>query len=143
MLDLVRLLRSQNIPIIIISHQMYDIFSVTDRLVVMRRGKKVAERITKETNTDEVVGLITGSEEVVRNGAGSAFRNSPLDEVIPAACRVQSPDWTNGRRCLMESSRTWKRVSSWVWLAIGLGELRVRRLALQRARSHRGWPRSS
>jgi simple sugar transport system ATP-binding protein len=65
-LDLVRLLRSQNIPIIIISHQMYDIFSVTDRLVVMRRGKKVAERITKQTNTDEVVGLITGSEEVAR-----------------------------------------------------------------------------
>jgi ABC-type sugar transport system ATPase subunit len=65
-LDLVRLLRSQNIPIIIISHQMYDIFSVTDRLVVMRRGKKVAERITKQTNTDEVIGLITGSEEVAR-----------------------------------------------------------------------------
>ena len=66
-LDLVRLLRSQNIPIIIISHQMYDIFSVTDRLVVMRRGKKVAERITKQTNTDEVVGLITGAEEVEKN----------------------------------------------------------------------------
>jgi len=68
-LDLVRLLRSQNIPIIVISHQMYDIFSVTDRLVVMRRGKKVAERITKQTNTDEVVGLITGSEEVARTNA--------------------------------------------------------------------------
>ncbi len=67
-LDLVRLLRSQNIPIIIISHQMYDIFSVTDRLVVMRRGKKVAERVTKQTNTDEVVGLITGSEEVAQAG---------------------------------------------------------------------------
>jgi len=67
-LDLVRLLRSQNIPIIIISHQMYDVFSVTDRLVVMRRGKKVAERITKQTNTDEVVGLITGSEEVAQAG---------------------------------------------------------------------------
>ena len=66
-LDLVRLLRSQNIPIIIISHQMYDIFSVTDRLIVMRRGKKVAERITKQTNTDEVVGLITGAEEVEKN----------------------------------------------------------------------------
>jgi simple sugar transport system ATP-binding protein len=66
-LDLVRLLRSQNIPIIVISHQLYDIFSVTDRLVIMRRGKKVAERITKDTNPDEVVGLITGSEEVERN----------------------------------------------------------------------------
>ena len=67
-LDLVRVLRAQNIPIIVISHQMYDIFSVTDRLVIMRRGKKVAERITKETNTDEVVGLITGSEEVAQAG---------------------------------------------------------------------------
>ncbi len=66
-LDLVRLLRSQNIPIIIISHQLYDIFSVTDRLVIMRRGKKVAERTTKDTNPDEVVGLITGSKEVERN----------------------------------------------------------------------------
>ena len=65
-LDLVRLLRSQNISIIIISHQLYDIFSVTDRLVIMRRGKKVAERITKDTTPDEVVGLIIGSEEVER-----------------------------------------------------------------------------
>ena len=67
-LDLVRVLRAQNIPIIIISHQMYDIFSVTDRLVVMRRGKKVAERNTKETTPDEVVGLITGSEEAAMAG---------------------------------------------------------------------------
>ena len=66
-LDLVRVLRAQNIPIIIISHQLYDIFSVTDRLVIMRRGKKVAERNTKETTPDEVVGLITGSEEVEQN----------------------------------------------------------------------------
>ena len=67
-LDLVRVLRAQNIPIIIISHQLYDIFSVTDRLVIMRRGKKVAERNTKETTPDEVVGLITGSEEAARAG---------------------------------------------------------------------------
>jgi simple sugar transport system ATP-binding protein len=66
-LDLVRVLRSQNIPIIVISHQLYDIFSVCDRLVIMRRGKKVAERLTKETTPDEVVGLIIGSEEVERN----------------------------------------------------------------------------
>jgi len=63
-LDLVRLLGSQGIPVIIISHQMYDVFAVSDRLVVMRRGKKVAERITKQTNTDEVVSLITGAQEV-------------------------------------------------------------------------------
>jgi simple sugar transport system ATP-binding protein len=69
-LDLVRVLASQNIPIIVISHQLYDIFSVTDRLVIMRRGKKVAERRTKETTPDEVVGLIIGSEEVAQQPAG-------------------------------------------------------------------------
>ncbi len=47
-----------------ISHQLYDVFSVADRLVIMRRGVKVAERITKETNSDEVVGLIVGAEKV-------------------------------------------------------------------------------
>lgn len=61
-LDLVRTLRSQNIPVIIISHQLYDIFAVCDRLVIMRRGQKVAERITKKTTPDEVVGLIIGSD---------------------------------------------------------------------------------
>jgi ABC-type sugar transport system ATPase subunit len=72
-LDLVRLLKSQNIPVIIISHQMYDIFSVTDRLAVMRRGKKVAERLTKDTSPEEVVGLITGSEEVERREGAAAM----------------------------------------------------------------------
>ena len=63
-LDLVKLLKSQGIGIIIISHQLHDVFSVADRLVIMRRGVKVAERITSETNPDEVVGLIVGAETV-------------------------------------------------------------------------------
>jgi simple sugar transport system ATP-binding protein len=63
-LDLIRLLRSQGIGIIVISHQLYDVFSVSDRLVIMRRGKKVAERNIKETNPDEIVSLIVGAEKV-------------------------------------------------------------------------------
>ncbi len=62
-LDLVLTLKSQNVPIIIISHQMHDVFSVADRVIVMRRGKKAGERLIKETNPDEVVGLIVGSIE--------------------------------------------------------------------------------
>jgi len=60
-LDLVKTLSSQGVPIIIISHQLHDVFSVADRLVIMRRGKKIAERITAQTTPDEVVGLIVGS----------------------------------------------------------------------------------
>jgi len=65
-LDLVRLLKSQGLGIIIISHQLHDVFSVSDRLVIMRRGEKVGERNTKDTDPNEVVGLIVGAETVER-----------------------------------------------------------------------------
>ena len=61
-LNLVRRLRSQGIGIIIITHQLHDVFSVSDRLVVMRRGEKIGERITKDTKTDEIVRLIVGAD---------------------------------------------------------------------------------
>ena len=61
--DWVRALKAQNVPIIIISHQMHDVFSVTDRVVVMRRGKKAGERVIKNTSPDEVLSLIVGSVE--------------------------------------------------------------------------------
>ena len=63
-LELVLKLKSQGIGIIIISHQLYDVFSVADRLVIMRRGEKVGERNTKETTPDEIVSLIVGAEKV-------------------------------------------------------------------------------
>ncbi|MFZ3085286.1 MAG: ATP-binding cassette domain-containing protein [Candidatus Hydromicrobium sp.] len=63
-LDLIRLLRSHGIGIIVISHQLYDVFSVADRLVILRRGEKVAERNIKETNPDEIVSLIVGAEKI-------------------------------------------------------------------------------
>ena len=53
-LDLVRTLKDQGLGIIIISHQMYDVFEVADRIAVMRRGVKVGELLVKETSPDEV-----------------------------------------------------------------------------------------
>lgn len=63
-LKLVNRLKEQGIGIIIITHQLHDVFAVSDRLVVMRRGEKVGERITKQTNPDEIVSLIIGAETV-------------------------------------------------------------------------------
>ncbi|MGO8695930.1 MAG: ATP-binding cassette domain-containing protein [Rectinemataceae bacterium] len=63
-LSLVKTLKEQGIGVIIISHQMYDVFEVADRLAVMRRGVKVGERMVSETTPDEVVGLIVGAETV-------------------------------------------------------------------------------
>jgi len=58
------MLRDQGVPVIIISHNMQDIFAVADRIVIMRRGIKAGERMAKDTTVDEVVSLMVGAETV-------------------------------------------------------------------------------
>jgi len=62
----INLLKSHGIGIIVISHQMHDVFQVADRMVIMRRGEKVAELVTARTTPDEVVSAIVGAETVDR-----------------------------------------------------------------------------
>src|SRR6266566_2299289 len=61
-LELIRTLRHQGVPVILISHNMQDVFAVADRVIVMRRGSKAGERKISETNENEVVGLMVGAE---------------------------------------------------------------------------------
>ena len=67
-LTLVRTLCDQGVPVIIISHNMQDVFAVADRIVVMRRGKKVGERFAKQSTPDEIVSLMVGAEAVHEMG---------------------------------------------------------------------------
>jgi simple sugar transport system ATP-binding protein len=62
-LDLIRRLRDQGIAVILISHRMPDVFAVCDRIMVLRRGRKVAEKAMAQTSPEEVTGLITGAIE--------------------------------------------------------------------------------
>lgn len=62
--ELVRTLREQNVPVLMISHNMQDVFAVADRAIVMRRGKKVANRAINETTSDELVSLMVGAERI-------------------------------------------------------------------------------
>jgi len=64
-LNLIRLLRNQGIAIILISHRMPDVFEVADRIVVLRRGRKVADKTIAASSPEEVTGLITGAIEQV------------------------------------------------------------------------------
>jgi simple sugar transport system ATP-binding protein len=63
-LDLVRRLRDQGVAVLLVSHRMQDVFSVADRVVVLRRGHKVADKAVADTSGEEVTGLITGAIEV-------------------------------------------------------------------------------
>ena len=60
-LELIRRLKHQNIAVILISHRMPDVFAVCDRVVVMRRGTKVADKEIATSSPEEVTGLITGA----------------------------------------------------------------------------------
>jgi simple sugar transport system ATP-binding protein len=57
---LIKSLKQSGVGVIFISHNLVDIFAVSDRIVVLRRGVKAGERFTSETTSDEVVRLMVG-----------------------------------------------------------------------------------
>lgn len=61
----IRQLRAQGIAIVLISHRMPDVFAVADRIIVLRRGRKVADKPIGMSSPEEVTGLITGAIEQV------------------------------------------------------------------------------
>ncbi|HEY1721293.1 MAG TPA: ATP-binding cassette domain-containing protein [Magnetospirillaceae bacterium] len=63
-LELIRRLRDQGVAVILISHRMPDVFAVADRVAVLRRGRKVADKHIKDSSPEEVTGLITGAIHV-------------------------------------------------------------------------------
>jgi simple sugar transport system ATP-binding protein len=62
-LNLIRELKRQSLAVILISHRMPDVFAVADRIAVLRRGRKVADKPTVSTSPEEITGLITGAVE--------------------------------------------------------------------------------
>jgi simple sugar transport system ATP-binding protein len=63
-LDLIRRLRDSGVSVVLISHRMPDVFAVCDRIVVLRRGQKVADKALATSSPEEVTGLITGAIHV-------------------------------------------------------------------------------
>ena len=64
-LNHIRHLRDSGIAVVLISHRMPDVFEVADRVIVMRRGRKVADKTIAGSSPEEVTGLITGAIERV------------------------------------------------------------------------------
>ena len=64
-LNLIRRLRDQGVTVVLISHRMPDVFEVADRVVVLRRGRKVADKKISTSSPEEVTGLITGAIQEV------------------------------------------------------------------------------
>ena len=68
-LDLIRTLKSQGIAVILISHRLTDVFSVSDRIVVLRQGTVIADDATRDTSMNAVVAHIVGATDATRPDA--------------------------------------------------------------------------
>jgi fructose transport system ATP-binding protein len=62
-IDLIRSIRDRGIPVVLISHDMPNIFEVADRIHVHRLGKRAGVINPRERTMSEVVALMTGAEE--------------------------------------------------------------------------------
>jgi simple sugar transport system ATP-binding protein len=77
-LELMVELKKYNIAQVIISHRLQDVFTVGDRVMVLKRGRNVGERNIRETTEDEVLGLIVrgGRDEQAKNAESTGSEGS-------------------------------------------------------------------
>lgn len=61
-LNLIKRLREQGLGVVIISHNMADVFDVADRVIVLRLGQRVATFDIQNTSSNQVIAAITGAE---------------------------------------------------------------------------------
>lgn len=69
-MELIAALKAQGVSVILISHNLHDIFAIADRVVVLRRGEVAGERLVAGTNGDEIVHLMVG--DTYANARGSS-----------------------------------------------------------------------
>lgn len=62
-LNLILRLKAQRQAVVVISHNLHDVFEVTDRIIVMRLGERVRTFETKNTSREAVVAAITGADK--------------------------------------------------------------------------------
>ena len=81
--DLVRTLKAQGVGIILISHDMPDVFALSDRLCVMKNGRTVGTYRTHEVNEDVVLGMIIAGR--LPPDASPCTRMGSNDDLAPSA----------------------------------------------------------
>jgi simple sugar transport system ATP-binding protein len=63
-LELIKEVRSQGLAVIMISHNLPEVFAVADRITVLRLGRTIVTLEKSETSLEAVVGMMTGALEV-------------------------------------------------------------------------------
>jgi D-xylose transport system ATP-binding protein len=61
-LNLIQRLKQQGLAVVVISHNLHDVFEVADRVIVMRLGRRAATFDIRNTTPERIVAAITGAE---------------------------------------------------------------------------------
>jgi simple sugar transport system ATP-binding protein len=72
----VKSMRDEGVTVMLVSHNLDQVFRVADRVYVLRRGHLVGERVIAQTNEDDLVSLITG---LGGHGTSGLSRNGTAD----------------------------------------------------------------
>jgi ABC-type sugar transport system ATPase subunit len=64
-------LRDRGFAVLIISHNLEQVFRLVDRVWVLRRGRMIGDRWLASSSPEEIVGMITGATAVVRGQGGA------------------------------------------------------------------------
>ncbi len=72
MLEVVHRLKGKEMGLIMISHQLEDVFELADRIMVLRNGRLSGVRTTAKTSRQEILGLIVGAISDGDGDVGSA-----------------------------------------------------------------------
>jgi D-xylose transport system ATP-binding protein len=68
-LELIKRLREEGHGVVVVSHNLADVFEVADRIFVLRLGQQAGDYQAAETSQDEVVAAITGARAGANGGA--------------------------------------------------------------------------
>jgi D-xylose transport system ATP-binding protein len=70
-LELVKRLRERGLGVVVISHNLADVFEVADRIVVLRLGRAVGNFNVRDVSREDIVAAITGARGAEQNGAAA------------------------------------------------------------------------
>lgn len=70
--EIIRGLKARSVPLILISHNLRQVFDLADRIWVFRQGRIICNRLRSQTTPQEIVGLITGAIDPAQLSAQAA-----------------------------------------------------------------------
>ncbi len=76
-----RRLAAEGHSIVFISHKLYEVLEIADRITVIRRGKVVGERLPGETNEDDLAALMVGREVELTVDRGESHPGGAVLEI--------------------------------------------------------------